>query len=188
MLRKLLEICLLAFFFISCSTVSVTPSMNTAESTNDFMILIISFISLFEINKVNPFPAPSAPFPLIFLLNLFIAFKAKLLTKPDKLSLAKGIATFVGAFFPKLANHEPKDPPDWIILDIWAWLSFISTDILLAKVFLILVVCLVVKNNLYGNSSSSKFFLFDLNIVIVFFAADFDLFNCVFVSLTVASW
>ena len=98
MLRKLQEICLLAFFFISCSTVSVTPSMNTAESTNDFMILIISFISLFEINKVNPFPAPSAPFPLIFLLNLFIAFKAKLLTKPDKLSLAKGIATFVVLF------------------------------------------------------------------------------------------
>ena len=54
--------------------------------------------------------------------------------------------------------------------------------------FLILVVCLVVKSNSCGNSSSSNFFLLVLNIVpVLFFAADFDLFNCVFVSLTLAS-
>ena len=45
-------------------------------------------------NKVNPFPVLTAPFPLIFLSNLFIAFEAKLLTNPGKLSLAKGIARF----------------------------------------------------------------------------------------------
>ena len=73
------------------------------------MILIISFISSFKINKVNPLPAPTAPFPLIFLSNLFIAFEVILLTNPAKLSLPKGIATFVRAFFPKLANQEPKD-------------------------------------------------------------------------------
>ena len=50
------------------------------------MILIISCISAFEINKVNPFPALTAPFPLILLSNLFIAFEAKLLTNPGKLS------------------------------------------------------------------------------------------------------
>ena len=55
-------------------------------------------------NKVNPFPALTAPFPLVFLLNLLIAFKNKLLTNPDKLSLAKGIATFFSAFLPKLTN------------------------------------------------------------------------------------
>ena len=54
--------------------------------------------------------------------------------------------------------------------------------------FLILVVYLVVKSNSCGNSSSSNFFLLVLNIVpVLFFAADFDLFNCVFVSLTLAS-
>ena len=76
------------------------------------MILIISFTSSFEINKANPFPALTAPSPLIFLPKFFIALEVKLLTNPDKLSLGKGIATFVCAFFRKLANQEPKDPPD----------------------------------------------------------------------------
>ena len=110
-LTELQEIYLFVFF-ISCFTVSVTPSINTSKSSNDFIILIISFISLFEINKVNPFPALTTPFPLTFLSNLFIAFEAKLLTNPGKLCLDKGIAIFVSAFFPKLPNQEPKDPPD----------------------------------------------------------------------------
>ena len=98
--------------FISSFTVLANPSINTFESSNDFIIFIISFISSFEINKGNPFPALTSPFSLIFLSNLFIALVVKVLTNPGKLSLAKGIATFVSAFFPKLANQEPKDPPD----------------------------------------------------------------------------
>ena len=70
------------------------------------------------------------------------------------MSLTKGIAMFVSAFFPKLPNQEPKGPPDWIILDIWALLSFISLDVLLEKAFLILVVCLFVRNNPCSSSSS----------------------------------
>ena len=76
------------------------------------MISIISFISSFEINEVNPFPALAAPFSLILLSNLFIAFEATLLTYPGKLSLAKRIATFASVSFPKLANQEPKYPAD----------------------------------------------------------------------------
>ena len=72
------------------------------------MILITSLIPSFEINKVNPFPALTALFPVIFRPTLFIAFEVKLLTDPCKLSLAKGIAIFVSAFFPKLPNQEPK--------------------------------------------------------------------------------
>ena len=111
MLTKLQEIRLLVFF-ISCFTVSVTPSINTPESSNDFTILIISLISSFEINKVNPFPALIALFPLISLANLFIAFEVKLLTNSSKLSLAKEIGTLVSAFFSKSPNQEPKNPPD----------------------------------------------------------------------------
>ena len=51
-------------FFISCFIVSVTPSTNTPKFSNYFMILIISFISSFEVNTVN-FPALTALFPLI---------------------------------------------------------------------------------------------------------------------------
>ena len=90
-LTKLQEISLLVFLF-HAFTVSVTPLINTPDSSKNFMILIISFLSSFEINKVNAFRSLTAPFPLIFLSNLFIAFEAKLLTNPDKLSLAKGIA------------------------------------------------------------------------------------------------
>ena len=54
---------------------------------------------------------------------------------------------------------------------------------MLVKAFLILVVCLVVRNNSCGNSSSSKFFLFIRNIVpALFFAADF---NCLVVHLLI---
>ena len=70
-----------------------------------------------------------------------------MLTNPGKLSLAKGIALFVNAFYPKLPNQEPKDAPGWINLDIWVLVSFVSVEILLGKAFVILVVCLVVRNN-----------------------------------------
>ena len=74
------------------------------------MILIISFTSSFKTNKVNRFPALTAPFPFNFLANLFIAFEVKLLTNPGKLSLPKGMAIFVSDIFPTLPNQEPKDP------------------------------------------------------------------------------
>ena len=110
-----------------------------------------------------------------------------MLTQPGKLSLAKVIAIFASAVFPKLPNQGPKDPLDWIILDIWVWRSFISVDKLLGKTFPILVVYLVVRKNSFGNSSTWKFFLSNINIVsVLFFAAHFNFFGCVFVTSTFA--
>ena len=143
-LTKLQESRLLVFLFNVLLPVS-----------NDLMILIIWFTALFKINKVNPFSGLTTPFALIFLPNLFIIFKVKLFNNLGKLYLAKGIGMLFSAFFP---NQELKDPPDWIILDIRAFLSFISFDILLAKAFHILVVCLVVRNDWCGNYSSSNSF------------------------------
>ena len=80
--------------------------------------MIISLISSFEINKVNPFPALKAPFLLIFLSNLFLVFEFKLFTNPGKWSLAKEIAIFVNPFYRKLAKKEPKDPSDGIMVYI----------------------------------------------------------------------
>ena len=48
------------------------------------MISIILITSSSEMNKLNTFCALTAPFPAIFLSNLFIAFEAKLLTNPGK--------------------------------------------------------------------------------------------------------
>ena len=81
---------------------------------------------------------------------------------------------FPCAFFPELPKQGLKDSPDSIILE-----SFISADILLVKTFLVLIVCLVVRNNL----CAIFFFLFILNIApALFFPADLNFFNCAFVS------
>ena len=52
------------------------------------------------------------------------------------------------------------------------------------------MVCLVVRNNSSDQSSSWLCFLFILNIVLflLFFAADSNFCNCVFVGLTLFSW
>ena len=97
----------------------VTRWINTPKSSNDFMVLIISFISLnkvnsfllsqllfhtfissFGINRVNYFLLSQVLLHLrIFISNLFISFEVKLLSSPGKLFITKGIATFVSAFF-----------------------------------------------------------------------------------------
>ena len=50
----------LLVFLISCSTVSLAPSINTSEFSRDFTVLVMSSIPSFEMNKVNPFPALAA--------------------------------------------------------------------------------------------------------------------------------
>ena len=86
--------------FISYLTVSVTPSIDTPESSNDYIILMISFISSFLYL--------AGPFPLIFLSNLFIVLELKLPTNPGKLSLAKITATLVSTFFLNLLTKNKK--------------------------------------------------------------------------------
>ena len=81
------------------SSFFISSFMGTIESSNNFMIFVISFISSFEINKLNSFFALTAPFPLTFISNLFIPFEVKLFTNPSKLSLAKKIARSVSDFF-----------------------------------------------------------------------------------------
>ena len=63
------------------------------------MILIISFIPSFKVNKVNLSPSFTALFRLTVLSNLFVTFEVKFLTNSGKQSLAKGVVTFVIAFF-----------------------------------------------------------------------------------------
>ena len=68
-------------------------SINKPKFSDDFKILVMSPISLFDMNKVNPFPSFTAPFALILLSSLNIAFEAAfeavLLTNLGNLSLLK---------------------------------------------------------------------------------------------------
>ena len=62
-----------------------------------------------------------------------------------KIFFAKGRATFIDGPT-NLLNNEPKNLPDWIILDICVLDNFRSADMLFSKAFLSLVFCLVVNN------------------------------------------
>ena len=53
--------------FISCFTDSVATSINRPDFYIDSTILIISSISLFEINEADLFLVLTTPFPLIFI-------------------------------------------------------------------------------------------------------------------------
>ena len=57
-------------FFISHFTVSVAPSINRPDFSNETTILIISSVFSFEMNKGSHFPALTGPCPLISLSNL----------------------------------------------------------------------------------------------------------------------
>ena len=59
---------------------------------------------------------------------------------------AKGTAAFING--PAiLLNSERRNPPHWVILDIWTLESFTSADILFSKAFLKLVFFVFVNNN-----------------------------------------
>ena len=54
-------------FVIPCFTVSLTPSVNAREFSSYFIVLVILFMYSFEMTKVIPVRAPTAPLPRIFL-------------------------------------------------------------------------------------------------------------------------
>ena len=92
-------------------TYTVFPFQSFILTESLFLRASTLFICSSEMNKVNLFPVLTS-LSFIFLLNLIIAFKAKLLTNPDKLSLSTETETFLGAFFPELASQVLKNPTD----------------------------------------------------------------------------
>ena len=98
------EIYLLSFF-ISYFTVSVAASISRPDFYSDSAIFIISFISSFEVNKVNSFPALTTPFPLSN------TDEFTLVANLGKTSVAKEMARSNNTFLPKLANFLPRNLP-----------------------------------------------------------------------------
>ena len=60
----------------------------------------------------------TAPFPFVFLSNLFNTNKVFFVANLSKTSLAKGTTRSDNTFLPKLLNVLPRNPPDLIILAI----------------------------------------------------------------------
>ena len=102
------------------------------------------FISSFEIIAVVPEPC------IFFWIPASIAEAAAVISNGAKTFFAKWIATFINGPG-NLPNNDPKNPPDWIILDIWALESFKWVDLLLLNAFHSFVFCLAVNNNSWGR-------------------------------------
>ena len=88
-----------SYLFISCFTVSVFPSINTPEFSGKVMILIISSITSFKMNKVNSFPSLTTPCALIFLSKLSATDKVALVANLGKINLVNQTAKSNSAFF-----------------------------------------------------------------------------------------
>ena len=56
--------------FISCFTVSLTPSSNTTELSSNLMNLMISSITPFKMDKVICFPVLTTPYPLAIIFSI----------------------------------------------------------------------------------------------------------------------
>ena len=84
----------------------------------------ISFNSSLEIIKVV------VPEQCIFFWNpAWIAEAAGVIANGTKIFFAIGTATFINGPT-NLLNDAPKNPPDWIILDLWALDSSIKMTVL----------------------------------------------------------
>ena len=80
----------------------------------------------------------------------------------------------------ELLNNEPKNPPRWIILEIWTSESFISVDILLSNAFLNVFLYLVVSNSSWGKLFPSNLLKLILKVVAaLFLTAAFRFFSSI---------
>ena len=96
----------------------------------------IFFEPPWDVSQVDPFHTTPAS----------IAEAASVIPNAAKTRFAKGIATFINRPA-NLFNNDGKNPPDWIILEIWVSESFKSVDVLLLNALLNFGFCLAVNNN-----------------------------------------
>ena len=75
--------------------------MNRPEFPSDFMILVVSSISSFEMNKVNPVSALTAHHLLIFLSTFSVTEEGALVANLDKTFLTKRTVRSISDFLHK---------------------------------------------------------------------------------------
>ena len=86
-----------------------------------------------------------------------IVEEAAVIPNGAKIFPANETATFINRPA-NLLNSDPKTPPDWIILEIWALKIIISVEILLLNVFLKFVFYLAVISNSWADQSVANHF------------------------------
>ena len=149
----------------------MTSFNKISDSSRAWTIFMTSFIFSFEIIKVG------VPEPCIFFwIPASIAEAASVIHNGAKIFFAKGTATFISGPV-NLFNSDPKNPPDWIILEIWAFESLKSVGILLLNAFLSFAFCLFVKNNSWGWAFPSSIFKFTLKVALFCFWQQFLVFS-----------
>ena len=109
----------------------------------------------------------------IFIVSFISSFEI------NKVVIPEPYFFFFFYFLYYFLNNDPKNPPDWIILEIGALESFKSVDILLLKTFFSFVVCLVVSHNSCGRSFPLNIFKLILRVVAVLFLTAVFSFSCV---------
>ena len=90
---------------------------------------------------------------------------------------ASGTGTFINGSA-ILINNEPKNPRDWIILDIWTLENSISAEILFLNAYLNFFFCFVVDYNSWIKLLPLKNLIFILKVISVWIlAVNFNLFS-----------
>ena len=110
-------------FIFNCFRDFFQQNITIFKSLNKFHYVIHFF--LFEIIKVV----------VLFWIPASIAEAAAVVPNRAKTFFAKGIATFINGPA-NLLKNDPKNPPNWITLEIWTLESVKSVEILLLNAFL----------------------------------------------------
>ena len=129
---------------------------------------------------------------LLFFLSIPLSAADAATINPNgiKTLLANDLITIFIKDNPVFSNgpsNLPRNPPDCIILDNWAFDNLISVDERFAKALRRLKTCLLVNNNLWGNLVSLSPIKFDYNLKttsVSSFIADFNLLSCEFDGFT----
>ena len=115
---------------------------------------------------------------IFFWIPASIAEAAAVIGIGAKSFCADGIATFINGPA-NLLNNDPKNPPDWTFLEMWALESVKSVDALLLNAFLSFVFYLVVNNSSWGRLFPSNIFKLILTVVpVLSLTAVFSYFSC----------
>ena len=105
-------------------------------------------------NKFNPFPALTTPFPLIFLSSLSISDEVALVANLGKTYLVKYTTIYNNTFLPKSPNILPRNPLDWFFETVEFYSKSYIRRHIVREGISSFSFCFAVRNNSCANSSS----------------------------------